>query len=307
MKYSVVIPVYNSQDIVAETVRRTLEFFQAEGLEHEIVLVNDGSTDGSWDVIATIARSQKNVIAINLLKNYGQHTANLCGFREASGDYIITMDDDLQNPPEEISHLIAQAAQGYDLVIGQFRQKKHALYRRLGTLLVGAINRRIFGSPKDLVLTNFRIIRRDVVDRVCQYSTSYPYIPGLVLMFSHQRVNVMVEHATRSHGKSNYNMWKILKLVATILFNYSSYPLRLVAGAGLVIAGTSFLLGLYYLFAALVHGSSVPGWTTLVVLLSFFNGMTILMLSMLGEYSVRLISQISSSDSYHVKDRVQAR
>lgn len=302
IKYSVVIPVYNSEPIVATTVQRTQSFFESNKLPYEIILVNDGSSDNSWQVIEKIARDSEHVVAINLLHNYGQHSANLCGFKYSTGDYVITMDDDLQNPPEEIAHLIAQAKHGnHDLVIGQFREKKHVLYRRVGTVLIRAINQRIFGSPKDLVLTNFRIIRRDVVDRICNYRTSYPYVPGLALMFSNNRANVLVEHQERSAGKSNYNLLKILKLVSTILFNYSSYPLRLVSGIGMGLSLLSFLLGAFYLVTAMIKGTNVPGWTSLIVLVSFYNGVIMLLLGMLGEYSVRLLRQSSAVDSYHIK------
>lgn len=123
MKYSVVIPVFNSQGVVAATIDRTVAFFHNEGLEFEIILVNDGSPDQSWQVIQEKAQEYPMVIAVNLLHNYGQHVANLCGFSRATGDYIITMDDDLQNPPEEIRKLINKAAEGYDLVIGRFIEK----------------------------------------------------------------------------------------------------------------------------------------------------------------------------------------
>jgi len=305
--YSVVIPVYNSAGIVATTLERTARFFADRGLAYEIVAVNDGSRDSSWEVIREAALKNPHVTAINLLHNYGQHHANMCGFTHASGEWIVTLDDDLQNPPEEIAHLIEAAAAGHDLVIGRFKEKRHPLYRRLGTRLIRAVNRRIFGSPRDLVLTNFRLIRRDVVDRILGYRTSYPYVPGLALMFATSPVNAWVEHREREVGKTNYSMYKILKLVATILFNYSSYPLRLVAAVGMGIAALSFVLGAWYVGHALLHQTSVPGWTTLVVLLSFFNGMVILILSMMGEYVVRMLNQISSAESFHVREVVRAR
>lgn len=305
MKYSVVIPVFNSHGVIGVTIDRTVAFFRKEALHLEIVLVNDGSLDESWKVICQKAREYPEVIAVNLLHNYGQHVANLCGFLHTTGDYVITMDDDLQNPPEEIRKLIDKATEGYDLVIGHFKEKKHSLLRRMGSRLVGLINRKIFYAPKDLVLSNFRIIRKDVVERVCEYKTSYPYIPGLVLMFSSQRTNVMVEHNRREVGQSNYNLWRIAKLISEILFNYSSYPLRLVAGIGLGTALISFALSLFYLVAAAVNGISVPGWATVVVLLSFFNGMTLFVLGMVGEYLVRLINQTSRADPYHIKEIVR--
>ncbi len=302
IKYSVVIPVYNSAAIVGETVDRTVAFFEGHGWDYELILVNDGSHDQSWDVLREKALANSHIIAINLLRNYGQHTALFCGFQESTGDYVITMDDDLQNPPDEIIHLINKASEGHDVVFGRFREKKHDWYRRLGSLLIRAINRRIFHQPKDLVLTNFRIIRRDVIDRMCSYRTHYPYIQGLALMFSTNPGNVWVEHQSRPAGKSNYNLFKIIELVMRILFNYSSYPLRLVSIVGVVISALSLLRGLYYLGKAVFIGVSVPGWTTVVVLLSFFNGITIFILSMLGEYTVRLLNQTSSTQSYHVKE-----
>ncbi len=305
VKYSVVIPVYNSEGIVGETLDATARFFERQGLDYEIIAVNDGSPDGSWEVIRAKAEQNPHIIAINLLKNYGQHNANMAGFRQASGDWVVTMDDDMQNPPEEIAHLIEKAKEGHDLVIGRFRQKKHVFYRRVGTILIKAINERIFKKEKDLVLTNFRLIRRDVVDRVCAYRTSYPYIPGLSLMFSNSRANAWVEHRPRTVGQTNYSLIKIISLVATILFNYSSYPLRFMGAVGIGISALSFLMGGYYLLAAFIRSAEVPGWTTLVVLLSFFNGVVILILSMLGEYLVRLINQSSSSEAFHVKEVVR--
>lgn len=305
LKYSVVIPVFNSDTVVGETINRTVAFFRNDALDFEIILVNDGSSDMSWGVIQQKAREYSEVVAVDLLHNYGQHVANLCGFSLSTGDYIITMDDDLQNPPEEIRKLIDKADKGYDLVIGRYLEKKHSLARRIGSRVVGVINRKVFGVPKELVLSNFRIIRKDVVQRICSYKASYPYIPGLVIMFSSQRSNVMVEHNRREVGNSNYNLRRIIKLVSEILFNYSSFPLRFVAGVGLVAALVSFALSVFYLVVSIVSGTNVPGWTTVVVLLSFFNGMTLFVVGMVGEYLVRLINQTSRTDVYHIKEVVR--
>jgi len=305
-KYSVVIPVYRSADIVDQTIDQTVAFFEKNSLNYELILVNDNSPDQSWDILREKARTNPQVIAVNFLKNYGQHTAVFCGLQQSTGDFVITMDDDLQNPPDEIIHLIEKSKEGHDLVFGQFRVKQHSGYRRLGTLVIGEMNKRVFHKPEDLVLSNFRMIRRDVVDRMCGYQTSYPYIPGLALMFSANPTNVMVEHKPRPIGKSNYNLFKIAELVMRILFNYSSYPLRLVSFIGGMIAVLSFLLGIYFLVKALFFGTSVQGWASMIVLLSFFNGMVILILSMLGEYTVRLLRQTSHTQSYYIKEIVQS-
>lgn len=303
--FSIIIPVYNSASIVADTVNRVRAFFIAQAFRFEIVLVNDGSSDASWEVISGLARQYPEVVAIDLLKNYGQHNANLCGFCEAKGDYLITMDDDLQNPPEEISKLISVAQQGYDLVLGRFETKQHSFVRRIGSRFVGWLNRKVFEVKGDLVLSNFRIIRRDVVDRVCQDRSFAPYIPGLVLKYSARRCNVLVKHHPRAYGKSNYTWRKIFRLVAIILFNHSAIPLRYGAAFGFVVAGGSFLLSLYFLLEAMIRGTSAPGWASLVVLLSFFNGVLILLLSVIGEYLIRILREIGTQRSYEVSEVVR--
>ncbi|WP_136799863.1 MULTISPECIES: glycosyltransferase [Desulfosediminicola] len=308
MKYSVVIPVYNSEKIVGKTIDETILFFDSNLLDFEIILVNDGSTDGSWNVLKQKALMDERVKVFDLLKNYGQHTANFCGFKESNGDYLITMDDDLQNPPSEISKLINKIHDDncHDVVFGKFNKKMHALHRKIGTRFVNYLNQKLFNKPSNVTITNFRVIRRDVVERICEYHTAYPYIPGLTIMFSANPGNTEVEHHPRGNGKSGYNAVKIIKLLMRILFNYSSYPLRFVTGLGFAFSFICFLLAGFYLLKAMFLGTSVAGWATVVVLLSFFNGITLLVIGMLGEYLIRLINQTSRGASYHVKESINA-
>jgi glycosyltransferase involved in cell wall biosynthesis len=302
--YSVVIPVFNSATIVGETADRVVEVFEKEGLSYELILVNDGSRDGSWDVIADRARANPHTVALNLLRNYGQHYANLAGFHEATGDYIITMDDDLQNPPDQVLLLIDEAMCGRDVVFGRFDRKQAAGYRRIGSKAISVVNRRIFGQPTDLAVSNFRILRRDVVRRICASRTQYPYVTGQALLYSANRSHVTVQHAPRPVGKSHYSALRICRLLLTILFSYSSYPLRFAAMAGFVIAALSFAIGAVYLVRGLLGETHVEGWTSLVVLLAIFNGFTIMLLSMLGEYVMRTLNTVSSEKTYHIVDRV---
>jgi glycosyltransferase involved in cell wall biosynthesis len=303
--YSIVVPVYNSERQVGHTVDSIVGEMDRQGLRYELILVNDGSSDDSWGVIAERARQNPHVVAVNLLRNYGQHNANLAGFRESAGDYVITMDDDLQNPPDQIRVLIDEAMKGRDVVFGAFETKRAPAYRRLGSGLVSRINRRVFAQPPDLVVSNFRILRRDVVDRICASRTAYPYITGQALMYSSNRANVTVRHDPAKVGKSRYSTSRIIRLVLTILFSYSLFPLRLAAGCGFVIAICSFMLGGAYLIRGMVTDTVVPGWTSLVVLTSVFNGVTIALLSMLGEYVVRTLNAVSAQDTYHVVERVK--
>ncbi|MBA2509299.1 MAG: glycosyltransferase family 2 protein [Nocardioidaceae bacterium] len=303
--YSVVIPVYESAGVVGETADRIVRAFEEQGLSYQLVLVDDGSRDGSWDVIARRARANEHITAVRLLRNYGQHNANLAGFREATGDYVITMDDDLQNPPDQMRLLIDEAMSGRDVVFGAFEVKRAAFYRRLGSKLISMINRRVFAQPADLTVSNFRILRRDVVNRICSSRTAYPYITGQALLYSSNRSDVPVRHESRKVGKSTYSTVRILRLVLTILFSYSLFPLRLAALGGAIIATLAFLLGAGYLVQGLVSDTRVPGWTTLIVLTALFNGVTIALLSMLGEYVVRTLNAVSAEETYHVVDRAQ--
>jgi polyisoprenyl-phosphate glycosyltransferase len=303
--YSIVVPVFNSEGIVGETADRIVEVFRGAGLSFEVILVNDGSRDASWEVIADCARKHDEVKALNLLKNYGQHHANIAGLLESTGDYVITMDDDLQNPPSEALLLIDEAMNGRDVVFGKFERKQAAGYRRLGSKLIGLINRRIFGQPPDLAVSNYRILRRDVVNRICASRTAYPYLTGQALQYSSNRAHVTVRHDPRTVGKSTYSTSRILRLVFTILFSYSSFPLRAAALGGFIIAFVSFALGAIYLLRGLFVDSPVQGWTTIAVLLSVFNGVTIALLSMLGEYVVRTLNVVSAQDTYHVVERVE--
>lgn len=303
--YSVVIPVYNSEAFVGRTVDEVVRTFREAGLRLELVLVNDGSPDNVWPVLEAKAKEYDEVVALNLLHNYGQHTANLAGFRESRGDYVITMDDDLQNPPDQALVLIDKAMEGYDCVFAQFEQKQAAGYRRLGTKVIGMMNKNIFGLPDDLVVSNFRILRRDVVDRISASRTAHPYITGQALLYSSHRANVLVRHESRAEGQSNYSFSRILKLVLTILFSYSSWPLRTLATIGFGVAGVGFLIGAVYLVLGLLGQIRTPGWTSTIVLLSVFNGFTIGMLSMLGEYLVRTLNAVSATEMYHLKGRAE--
>jgi len=303
---TIIIPVYNSEDIVFETIAQTLHEVAKNNLNIELILINDGSKDDSWSVIKKLAKDYKEVKSINLIKNYGQHTAVLCGFENAKGDYIITMDDDLQNPPSEIIHLVNKITVDAecDLVFGKFREKKHARYRKFGSMFVGYLNEKIFNKPKDITLTNFRIIKRSVIDRVLEHKTAYPYIPGLLLMYSTNIANVMVEHHNRLDGRSNYTFKKIFSLMSNLLINYSSYPLKILSFIGIIASGLSFFIGLFFLISEFISGTKVEGWTTIIVLVSFLGGFIIILLGVIGEYLSRILDQMSSNKSYYTKEIV---
>jgi glycosyltransferase involved in cell wall biosynthesis len=287
-RYSVVIPVYNSESLVGETIDRTRAVFEARGLTVEVIVVNDGSTDGSWDVLRDKAMASPDVLAVNLLRNYGQHAAIFCGLAHSRGQWVVTLDDDLQNPPEEVVHLIDAANRGHDVVCGRFRQKQHSGYRRIGSKIVAAIDRHVFHKPKGLALTNFRIMRRDVVDRMLAYPTSYPYIRGLMLICSTSPTDVWVEHRPRPGGGTSYSVGKLVTFVLRIVFNYSTLPARAVIACGVALLVLGLMSAVYLAARSLTSGPEANPWVWVLIGMALVDGLTLAAIGIVAEYVVAL-------------------
>ncbi|MBA3447604.1 MAG: glycosyltransferase family 2 protein [Pseudaminobacter sp.] len=303
-KISVVIPVYKSETILDHTLDRTIAFFEANDLPFEIILVNDNSPDGVWDVIERRSAADSRIKGISLVKNYGQHIANFAGFRYVTGDCVVTMDDDLQNPPEEITKLISAWNAGADFVVGRFERKQHGGLRRLGTSAMHQINKSVFKGPKGFHHSNFRLIDRSVIDRLNAYKGRRPYTSGLAMMFCNRPINVVVSHAQREEGASNYTLRRLIALAWNVVFNYSRLPMRILLFIGFAL---SLVMGLYagfLLIRAFFYEATIPGWTSLGVLISFSNAIILLMLSLIAEYLSVILDQLRSSEPYHVRDMV---
>lgn len=298
--YSAVIPVFNSAGIVSETIDACIRVFEQQRLPYELILVDDGSIDESWDVLRRAAAAHPSVIAVRLLRNYGQHSAVHCGLALSKGNAVIVLDDDMQNDPQEIIHLIGGAATGADVVFAKFRKKRHSLLRRFGSWVINHVNTSVFRKPRGLVLTNFKLMDRRVVDRILAHRNPFPYVNGLAVLYARHPINVVVEHRERSVGSSNYGVVKLAELISRILFNYSAFPLRLLTFGGMALAALSLCFAAYVLLKALLIGTSVPGWASIIVMLAFFNGTMLLVLGVIGEYLIRVLNQISMSEPYHV-------
>jgi glycosyltransferase involved in cell wall biosynthesis len=293
---SIVIPCYRSGESLPELVERLLKVSAELCRKFEIILVDDRSPDATWETLKSLkAKHGEPLKIIRLLKNAGQHNALLCGMQIATGDVVITMDDDLQNPPEEIPKLLTAVAGGYDLAIGAYEQKYHSAARNGGGGLVDGVLRTIFKLPPDFQLTSFRAVRREVVENACRMGGVFPYVTAMLLSHAGNQVNVLVRHAPRKFGASNYNLRRSLSLAANLLLNYSSYPLYLIGA----LCGFAFLLafafGGYVLMRTFLSGSTVPGWASTVIIVSFLNALTLLSLVIFGLYLSRLNLQISQS------------
>jgi glycosyltransferase involved in cell wall biosynthesis len=293
---SIVVPCYRSEKSLPILVERMLRVAAELGRDFEIILVDDRSPDGTWETLRTLkAKHGRHLKIIRLLKNAGQHNALLCGMQFATGEVVVTIDDDLQNPPEEIPKLLAGVASGYDLAIGAYEQKQHSATRNAGGGLVDRVLRGIFKLPPGFQLTSFRAARREVVQNACRMGGVFPYVTAMLLLHAGSQVNVPVSHEPRKFGASNYNLRRSFSLAANLLLNYSSYPLYLVGA----LCGFAFLLafgfGALVLVRTFLNGSTVPGWASTVIIVSFLNALTLLSLVIFGLYLSRLNLQISQS------------
>jgi glycosyltransferase involved in cell wall biosynthesis len=298
---SIVIPVFQSEGILGSTVEEIIEVMGES--DFEVILVDDGSPDESWGVVRDLANEHVRVRGLRLYKNHGQHHAVLAGLSVAEGNWVVTMDDDGQNPPSEVKVLL-DAAGDSDVVFGRFRAKRSSGFRKLGSRIVRWLNVKIFRMPEDFHVSNFRLIHRDVVARILQDSTAFPYITGQALLHSARPTWTWVDHRPRSSGDSGYTLSRIAALMLNILFAYSVWPLRAAAVVGFAVSVLSMFAALVYLVFALMGQFQVEGWATVVVLIAALGGVTVGMLAMLGEYVTRILTQSRGVAPFTVGERV---
>src|SRR5437868_15007528 len=233
---SIVIPVYNGAKTVGELVA-ALEELQIPG-GHEIVLVNDGSPDNSLAVCrALVERARIPITLVDLARNYGEHNAVIAGLRHASGAHVITMDDDLQNPPEEVERLLAYAqSTGHEVVYTLYDEKQHAIWRNVASRFANLVANFVLEKPKGLYLSSFRCMSAFVVSEITRYEGPFPYVDGLVLQTTHDIDRLVVRHLPRAIGRSNYTLRRLLRLWASMFANFSVMPLRVSTITGFVLS-----------------------------------------------------------------------
>jgi len=222
---SIVIPVYNSEDSLEELHHSLSIFLYKNCRKYEMILVDDGSHDNSYDKMQNLREKDKRVKVIQLEGNYGQQNALMCGFRFASGDYIITMDDDLQHKPEDINKLLERLSQGYDVVYGIPQKKQHSFYRRFGSKLTNILFNIITDKPAGIRVSSFRVFTREVLNKIIKDNRSFVYISSIILNHTINISNISVNHLDRKHGRSNYNFFKLLRLFIKLFIYYSNSPL----------------------------------------------------------------------------------
>jgi len=282
-KISICIPVYNGaktiQNLVHE-VREKLNFY-----ELEVILVNDGSKDDSESVCIELSQKYDFIKFIALRKNFGEHNAVLCGLNYASGDYVVIIDDDFQNPPSEILKLIEKAdCDDCDVVYSKYSKKKHHWLRNIGSKFNDMVATWLLDKPKGLYLSSFKLINKEVVAEIIKYKGPFPYIDGLLLRVTDNIQSVTVEHSKREVGESNYTLGKLISLWLNMFVNFSIKPLRLVLVSGLIISLLSLIVGIFFIFEKLANPQLSVGWTSLMVSILFLSGVQLMFMGLLGEY-----------------------
>jgi polyisoprenyl-phosphate glycosyltransferase len=296
--FSIVIPVYNSAATLVELSERLDTVFEGLGRSFEIIFVDDGSKDESWARLKEVReRRPERVTAIQLMRNFGQHNALMCGFRHTRGEFVITMDDDLQNPPEEIPKLIrAIEEEGLDLVYGGYGEKKHKPWRNLGSAVVRGFYRIVFQSSVNL--TSFRIIRRQLLESIFTYALNFTFVDGLLAWNSQRISEVRVEHKEREQGRSGYSIPRLLRLAFNLFTNFSLIPLQFVSGVGSLVAFSGILAGFYYLYKYFTSQIAVSGYASIIVAVLILGGVQLIALGIIGEYLGRLHMNVNRKPQY---------
>lgn len=299
--YSIVVPVYNSEHTLNELYTRLNAVFdEVLHLPYELILVDDGSKDHSFSVMQKLREKDKRVRIVQMARNFGQHPALLCGFTYVKGDFVITMDDDLQHPPEEIPKLIRamDANDEVDAIIASYDGRQHGLIRRLGTAVSVWATSKMLGKSSDLQITSFRLIRRFLVDAMLKTHTYLPQIGNMLVLTSNRIINVPVQHAARAYGKSGYSFSKLAKALIGDITTHSAFPLIVVRDIGLLSFLFSLVTALFYLIRYFLCGSSVEGWTSLMLVLLAFFGVTLLSIGIIGMYLMNILNEARKMPHY---------
>ena len=304
-RLSIVVPLYNAAATLP-ALHEEISALEVPG-GHELILVNDGSRDETEAVALKLTReSRLPTRFLSLSRNFGEHNAVLAGLRAVSGRYVVTMDDDLQNPPAEALKLLAVAeAEHRDVVFGVYERKEHSWWRNAGSWLTNRIADFVVDKPRKLYLCSFRCLSRFVVDEIAKSRTPYPYVDGLIFQVTQNVGTVAVRHVERAQGSSGYNLRKLVRLWISMLVNVSVLPLRLMTLAGMITSALGFLAVIEVVFEHVLH-KTPTGWSSIMAAILVLSGAQLLLLGILGEYVGRIYLGISEKPQSVVREEVRS-
>jgi glycosyltransferase involved in cell wall biosynthesis len=297
MNVSVVVPVYNGSDTLPMLVEEVGKVLPDVTEAFELVLVNDGSPDQSWQVISELAGSHPWVRGIDLMRNYGQHNATLCGVREARYEIIVTMDDDLQNPPREIPKLLGKLAEGYDVVYGVARKRQQAWWKSLASVVIKRAIAYVMGLRTVRDIGAFKAFRAHLRKSFEDFNSPDVLVDVLLSWGTSRFASVTVEEAPRAVGKSNYNLFKLIKVSLLVLTSYTTIPLRFASIIGFLftLIGVGVLI---YVLVIYFTAGSVPGFPFLASTIIIFSGVQLFALGIIGEYLARVFERTGGKHTY---------
>lgn len=299
---SFVIPCYKSENTIETVINEIIETVEKDGrYEYEIICINDCSPDGTLEVLRKLSKNKK-IKVINFSRNFGQHSALMAGFNYVSGDIIVCLDDDGQNSPFEMFKLIDKLDEGYDLVSAKYLDKKHSLFRKVGSKISFGMASYLIGKPKDLDLNSYYVFRKYIVDEVIKYTNPYPFVHGLILRVTRNMANVVIEHRDRESGESGYDLRKLFSLWMNGFTAFSEKPLRLASLIGCICALVGFIYGLFTIIRKLMHPSILVGYSSIMAAVLFFSGIIMLFLGLLGEYIGRMYISLNNAPQYAIRE-----
>lgn len=298
---SIIVPVYNSSETLQDLCERITKVFESRSESYEMVLVDDGSKDASWKRLEQLKENYSDhLIAIQLQKNFGQHQAIVCGFNFSMGKLIITMDDDLQHPPEEIPKLLDKHRKTEaDVVYGIYKIKKHGFMRSAGSYVIQK-SAKYFAEHNGTVGSSFRLFDRKIVERIAERPQNFMFIDEIIHWYTGNIVTVMVEHHSRAVGKSGYSFFKLWSLYMSVTINYTLWPLRAMTYGGVILAGFSFVLGVYYILRKLFANVNVEGFTAIMVAVLFSTSLLLVCMGIVGQYLYKIYQNQNGKPPYTI-------
>jgi undecaprenyl-phosphate 4-deoxy-4-formamido-L-arabinose transferase len=302
----VVVPAYNSEGSLPQLIERLGRVLPGEGQSWEAILVNDGSRDRTWEVICALAREYPWVRGIDLMRNFGQHNALLCGIRAARHELIITIDDDLQTPPEEIPALLDRLEEGYDVVYGTPIREQHGLWRDVASKVTKLVLQNAMGAETARHVSAYRVFRAQIREAFASYQGPFLSIDVLLTWGTTRFSAVPVRHEARRIGQSNYTLRKLITHTLNMMTGFSTWPLKMASLLGFTSALFGLAVLLYVLGRYLILGSDVPGFPFLASTIALFSGAQMFALGIIGEYLARMHFRMMERPTYVVRSTAPA-
>ena len=307
--YSVVVPVYNSTKSLVELCKGLDDVFtNTLNASYEIILVDDASPNSeTWSVMEKIHKENNNVRVFQLMHNSGQHNATMCGLKHSMGNFVFTMDDDLQHPPEEIPKLIKAMGDStqYDAILAVPKHREHSTFRNVGSYLLNKMLGFAIKKPKHITLSSFRLITGNLRNAMLGYSGYIVTISSLICQTTQNLTNIEVLHNPRVYGKSNYSIGKLIRLAIANVFNFSSFPLKLISVVGFVSFVISMIYAAWVIYRRVVTKTlDEPGFATIAVLVSSYSGLILFSFGVLGQYIMRIMKAVTGGAQFVVRKKL---